>query len=754
MGPHHRRSPLRPDSQRRRLHHRLLAVQPPDRQHQRLLDARPDSDGNQRGIQAHNPWGNGTIFFDQSGCCDPPERLTVGGQIQLNTWQHLAFRRDAAGNRSIWVDGTSVATAGGADPLDPFDGILTIGAEGPNGNNSFNGIIDEFAVFAGDLSDQEIMNLASGGSPADLLVDTDGDGMTDSYEDNNGLDKNVDDSAGDLDNDGLTNLEEFQGGTDPQDDDSDDDGLLDGVETKTGTYVDANDTGTDPRNADSDGDGLSDGVENNSGVFNSETDPGTDPNNPDTDGDELLDGAEFLVGANPLVPDTPGPPTSTSRTSTASPTAPPSWVTTPPSGATRETAPRSSPSNCGSAPKGWATPAPPSAFPPSCAPPWAGPPPSTSRSRTTGTARIRPTGSASLTAPFPPWIPMPGKRPRPATEKARRAGPTEVEQLAFEFDTWTNGVSEFGVGIAVSDGVSKTDPVVSNGAIVAEGTTVNGSATISWSPETGATFMTTGLALNADFEDVALPGFSGSDDFVFAFGARTGGAHEELTIDNLVITTGSGPRLPFDIESAGDDLVLTWESGEGQLFNLRSETDPSASDPIDWPIFDGHADLVATPPENTLTIPRPPEDKRFFVVEAFPAPPVAKFSDDFESGQGDWTSVRKVRRNGLATGRSHHRTWGRQQSHQLFRNQSGLRLRSQCQCLAADSGDRLDHRRRGHFALLPVPGHRGGLSISERFPCSTPRTTPSWPSLKPWSRASPPIGRKSASPFPPRVWVR
>ena len=262
----------------------------------------PTSDGNQRGIQAHTPWGNGTIFFDQSGCCDPPERLTVGGQIQLNTWQHLAFRRDAAGNRSIWVDGTSVATAGGADPLDPFDGILTIGAEGPNGNNSFNGIIDEFAVFAGDLTDQEIMDLASGGSPADLLVDTDGDGMTDSYEDNNGLDKNVDDSAGDLDNDGLTNLEEFQGGTDPQDDDSDDDGLLDGVETKTGTYVDANDTGTDPRNADSDNDGLSDGVENNSGTFNSETDTGTDPNEADTDGDSWTDGFEVSQNTDPNDP--------------------------------------------------------------------------------------------------------------------------------------------------------------------------------------------------------------------------------------------------------------------------------------------------------------------------------------------------------------------------------------------------------------------------------------------------------------------
>ena len=123
--------------------------------------------------------------------------------------------------------------------------------------------------------------------------------MPDAYETSNGLDPNVDDSAGDLDGDGLTNLEEFNGGTDPQDDDSDDDGLLDGVETNTGSYVSASDTGTDPRNADSDEDGLSDGAENNSGVFNSATDTGTDPNNADTDGDTFTDGDEVTAGTDP-----------------------------------------------------------------------------------------------------------------------------------------------------------------------------------------------------------------------------------------------------------------------------------------------------------------------------------------------------------------------------------------------------------------------------------------------------------------------
>ncbi len=51
--------------------------------------------------------------------------------------------------------------------------------------------------------------------------------------------------------------------------DTDNDGLSDGVETDTGTFVDSTDTGTDPCDADSDDDGCDDGVE---------VGAGTDPN--------------------------------------------------------------------------------------------------------------------------------------------------------------------------------------------------------------------------------------------------------------------------------------------------------------------------------------------------------------------------------------------------------------------------------------------------------------------------------------------
>ena len=122
----------------------------------------PAATGGQRGFQAHTPWGNGTVYFDQSGCCGGPQRLTVGGVVNLNEWQHFVFQRDAEGNREIWVDGVKVAEAGGGEPLDAFDGVITIGAEGNTNNNSFGGRIDEMAVFDLPLHPTRIAELADG----------------------------------------------------------------------------------------------------------------------------------------------------------------------------------------------------------------------------------------------------------------------------------------------------------------------------------------------------------------------------------------------------------------------------------------------------------------------------------------------------------------------------------------------------------------------------------------------------------------
>ena len=70
---------------------------------------------------------------------------------------------------------------------------------------------------------------------ADIDVDADDDGMTDSFEFQHGLDPhNPDDASGDRDEDGLTNLEEYEIGTNPNLEDTDDDGMTDGYEADNG----------------------------------------------------------------------------------------------------------------------------------------------------------------------------------------------------------------------------------------------------------------------------------------------------------------------------------------------------------------------------------------------------------------------------------------------------------------------------------------------------------------------------------------
>ena len=111
--------------------------------------------------------------------------------------------------------------------------------------------------------------------------DADGDGLADGVETNTGTFVSASDT-----------------GTDPNDPDTDDDGLADGVETNTGTFVSASDTGTDPHVADTDSDGLSDGAETGTGTFVSATNTGTNPHLADTDGDTLSDFVETGLDPN------------------------------------------------------------------------------------------------------------------------------------------------------------------------------------------------------------------------------------------------------------------------------------------------------------------------------------------------------------------------------------------------------------------------------------------------------------------------
>ncbi|MCP4640045.1 MAG: hypothetical protein GY851_06420, partial [bacterium] len=87
--------------------------------------------------------------------------------------------------------------------------------------------------------------------------DEDGDGLPDTYEDRNGLDRadpyEDDGPDADVDGDGLTNIEEYEAYSEANDPDTDDDGINDYDEVRV--------YGTLPSDVDSDSDGFTDGAE-------------------------------------------------------------------------------------------------------------------------------------------------------------------------------------------------------------------------------------------------------------------------------------------------------------------------------------------------------------------------------------------------------------------------------------------------------------------------------------------------------------
>jgi hypothetical protein len=104
--------------------------------------------------------------------------------------------------------------------------------------------------------------------------------------------------------------------------------------------------------------------------------------------------------------------------------------------------------------------------------------------------------------------------------------------------------------------------------------------------------------------------------------------YDDFRMASTIFVPREAPSLT--ITGIADDLVFTWDSRDGQKYNLRSETGLS-TDPATWPVFDGNGNLGATPPENTLTISRPADAERFFVIEEFLAPPVPIFEEHFDT---------------------------------------------------------------------------------------------------------------------------
>src|SRR6266545_183848 len=236
------------------------------------------SDGGWFGVPGISPGPGGALT--PAHLTEPTIQVSTNGGL---TWTTAAHSSDYL----TVLNGFGIGGGGNANPtlvsatftLDSsatqINGIRIIGENGGNAGSDANGFLGvfELAIEAG------------------LGVDTDGDGLPDSWEQAYGLSVGTNDAGADPDGDGLTNLQEYSANTNPKQADTDGDGLTDGQEVNT--YL------TNPLLADTDGDGLSDGAEVNTHH--------TNPKLADTDGDGLTDGAEVTTYlTNPLVIDTDG----------------------------------------------------------------------------------------------------------------------------------------------------------------------------------------------------------------------------------------------------------------------------------------------------------------------------------------------------------------------------------------------------------------------------------------------------------------
>ena len=129
--------------------------------------------------------------------------------------------------------------------------------------------------------------------------------------------------------------------------------------------------------------------------------------------------------------------------------------------------------------------------------------------------------------------------------------------------------------------------------------------------------------------DDSVTGSADDSTFIFA---------DAIAIGPINALPPLAPPFKLTITRDGVNLVFEWESRAGMRYNLLSVTDPSSLDPVDWPIYDGKMEIMATPPTNILSIPLPADLERFFVIEEFPAPPVTVFAENFDGANPGWTT--------------------------------------------------------------------------------------------------------------------
>ena len=134
------------------------------------------SNNGTRGYQAHVPWSDSTIYFDTSGCCDVDlTRISLnidqfpgytGDASWWQQWHHFAFVKDGAEKR-IYING-QLFHSGGGDPLKTDFTTLLMGGGPSATENRMDGLLDDFAIYNGALTEAQALSLSGGAAPGSV----------------------------------------------------------------------------------------------------------------------------------------------------------------------------------------------------------------------------------------------------------------------------------------------------------------------------------------------------------------------------------------------------------------------------------------------------------------------------------------------------------------------------------------------------------------------------------------------------------
>jgi hypothetical protein len=115
--------------------------------------------GGQRGLNAHSPWSDGNVYFDTAGCCDGTNRIAGPLGATLGDWQLITLVYNA-GTRTAYRNTTQVATGGGGIPLASDINAFIVGNDNLMATLGMDAKLDNFTIWSGALTTQEIAALA------------------------------------------------------------------------------------------------------------------------------------------------------------------------------------------------------------------------------------------------------------------------------------------------------------------------------------------------------------------------------------------------------------------------------------------------------------------------------------------------------------------------------------------------------------------------------------------------------------------